>query len=26
VLFVIGPWVPGEVEEIEEDYAHETHA
>jgi putative oxidoreductase len=26
VLFGIGSWVPGEVEEIEEDYAHETHA
>jgi uncharacterized membrane protein YphA (DoxX/SURF4 family) len=26
VLFVIGSWHPGEVEELEEDYAHETHA
>jgi len=26
VLFVIGSWQPGEVEEVEEDYAHESHA
>jgi putative oxidoreductase len=26
ILFVIGSWHPGEVEEVEEDYAHETHA
>jgi uncharacterized membrane protein YphA (DoxX/SURF4 family) len=26
VLFVVGSWYPGEVEESEEDYAHESHA
>jgi len=26
ILFSIGLWRPGEVEEVEEDYGHEAHA
>ena len=26
ILFAIGSWRPGEVEEVEEDYGHEAHA
>jgi putative oxidoreductase len=26
ILFVIGSWQQGEIEDVQEDYAHETHA
>jgi hypothetical protein len=26
IVFVIGSWQQGEIEDVQEDYAHETHA